>query len=182
MKSLAFVLALTGAFALGVPVAPATASMETVEARITARSAAEIAHDDMVAVFGDKRLKAGHYVWRDVEAAGEPRVVVSLPRQLAYLYRGNTLVAVSTISSGKDETKTPNGIFSVLSKKRMHHSRKYENAPMPFAQFIDKWGVALHAGHLPGQPASHGCVRLPAKFAAKLFQVTDVGTPVIIGA
>ena len=182
MKSLALALALTSAVALGVPVAPATASMETVEARITARSAAEIAHDDMLAAFGEKTLKPGQYLWREVDGGGAPRVVVSLPRQLAFLYMGNELAAVSTISSGKEGTKTPNGIFSVLSKKRMHHSRKYDNAPMPFAQFIDKWGVALHAGHLPGQPASHGCVRLPAKFAAKLFQVTDVGTPVIIGA
>lgn len=182
MKRLALALALTGAFALGVPAAPATASIETVEARITARSAAEIAHDDMIATFGDKSLKPGQYLWRDAEADGETRVVVSLPRQLAYLYKGNELVAVSTISSGKETTKTPNGIFTVLSKKRMHHSRKYDNAPMPFAQFIDKFGVALHAGHLPGRPASHGCVRLPSKFAAKLFQVTDVGTPVIIGA
>ena len=182
MKRLAFALALTSAFALGVPAAPATASMETVEARITARSAAELAYDDMVATFGAKTLKAGHYLWRDVESAGEPRVVVSLPRQLAFLYMGDELAAVSTISSGKEATKTPNGIFTVLEKKTMHRSRKYDNAPMPFMQRIDKWGVALHAGHLPGRPASHGCVRLPAKFAAKLYQVTDVGTPVIIGA
>src|SRR5687767_5355727 len=114
MKNLALALALTSAFALGVPVAPATASMETVEARITARSAAEIAHDDMVEAFGDKSLKPGQYLWRDVDDAGEPRVVVSLPRQLAYLYKGNTLVAVSTISSGAEKTKTPNGIFTVL--------------------------------------------------------------------
>ena len=182
MKRLAYALALTSAFVLGVPVAPATASMETVEARITARSAAEIAYDDMVATFGETDLKPGRYLWRDIEGDGDARVVVSLPRQLAFLYKGNELAAVSTISSGKSETKTPNGIFTVLEKKRMHHSRKYDNAPMPFMQRIDKWGVALHAGHLPGRPASHGCVRLPAKFAAKLYEVTDVGTPVIIGA
>ena len=182
MKRLATVLALTGAFALSVPTAPAVASMETLEARITARSAAEIAMDDMLATFGERSLKPGQYLWADVEAEGDPRVVVNLPNQLAFLYRGNTLVAVSTISSGKETTKTPNGIFSVLSKKRMHHSRKYDNAPMPYAQFIDRFGVALHAGHNPGRPASHGCVRLPSKFAAKLFAVTEVGTPVIIGA
>jgi lipoprotein-anchoring transpeptidase ErfK/SrfK len=53
---------------------------------------------------------------------------------------------------------------------------------MPFMQRIDRFGVALHAGHNPGRPASHGCVRLPSKFASKLFTVTDVGTPVMIGA
>ena len=63
----------------------------------------------------------------------------------------------------------------------MHKSAKYENAPMPFAQFFDEYGTALHAGQLPGHPASHGCVRLPAKFAAKLYTVTDVGTSVLIG-
>jgi lipoprotein-anchoring transpeptidase ErfK/SrfK len=91
-------------------------------------------------------------------------------------------MAVSTVSSGKAETPTPTGIFNVLEKKPMHHSRKYDNAPMPFMQRIDRFGVALHAGHLPGRPASHGCVRLPSQFAAKLFKTTPVGTPVLIGA
>ena len=91
-------------------------------------------------------------------------------------------MAVTTISSGTDKNPTPTGIFQVHTKKPMHRSRKYENAPMPFAQFIDQYGVALHAGHIPGHPASHGCVRLPSAFAKKLFSVTDVGTPVLIGA
>ena len=64
----------------------------------------------------------------------------------------------------------------------MYHSRKYENAPMPHMQLLDNYGIALHAGMIPGHPASHGCVRLPAKFAAKLFTVTKVGTPVLIGS
>ena len=90
-------------------------------------------------------------------------------------------MAVATISSGEPGRDTPTGIFSVLNKKTMHRSKKYENAPMPFAQFIDQYGVALHAGFNPGRPASHGCVRLPAAFAKKLFAVTDLGTPVYIG-
>jgi lipoprotein-anchoring transpeptidase ErfK/SrfK len=52
---------------------------------------------------------------------------------------------------------------------------------MPFMQRIDRYGIALHGGQLPGYPASHGCIRLPAKFAAKLFAVTEVGTPVMVG-
>ena len=91
-------------------------------------------------------------------------------------------MAVATISSGEPGRDTPTGIFTVLNKKTMHRSKKYDDAPMPFAQFIDTYGIALHAGHNPGHPASHGCVRLPAKFAAKLYQVTDLGTPVLIGA
>ena len=64
----------------------------------------------------------------------------------------------------------------------LHRSAKYDNAPMPHMQRLDDYGIALHAGMIPGHPASHGCVRLPAKFAAKLFIVTKVGTPVLIGS
>ncbi|HVM38481.1 MAG TPA: L,D-transpeptidase family protein [Sphingomicrobium sp.] len=182
MKQLAFALALSSALAIGVPVTPAAASIETYEAKQTAASAAEIARADMIAAFGDKQLKPGQYLWRDEPGNGPQRIVVSLSDQLAYLYRGDTLVAVSTISSGKEKTPTPTGIFNVLEKKPMHHSRKYDNAPMPFMQRIDQYGIALHAGHLPGHPASHGCIRLPSKFAAKLFAATKVGTTVLIGA
>lgn len=182
MKQLALALALSGALALGVPTTPAAASMETMEAKSTAASAAEIARADMYDAFGDKQLKPGQYLWRDVPAKGDSRVVIGLSDQLAYLYRGNTLVAVTTISTGTDKHPTPTGIFNIHTKKTMHRSVKYENAPMPFAQFIDDYGIALHAGHNPGRPASHGCIRLPAKFAAKLYSVTDVGTSVLIGA
>jgi lipoprotein-anchoring transpeptidase ErfK/SrfK len=108
--------------------------------------------------------------------------VISLSDQLAFLYRGNVLVAVSTISSGKDEKPSPTGIFSVLDKKPFYRSKKYDNAPMPWMQRIDQYGIALHGGHNPGYPASHGCIRLPTAFAKKLYSVTDVGTPVYIGA
>jgi lipoprotein-anchoring transpeptidase ErfK/SrfK len=183
MKKLALALAASGVLALGVPTAPATAAIETYEAKMTAASAAAMAREDMIEAFGPKQLKPGQYLWRDVPAsAGEQRVVVSLSDQLAYLYRGNTLAAVTTISSGTSKNPTPTGIFRVLQKKPMHHSRKYDNAPMPYTQFIDQYGIALHAGHIPGRPASHGCVRLPKQFAEKLFKVTSVGTTVLIGA
>src|SRR5688572_32694096 len=100
MKQLALALALSGALALGVPASPATASMETIEAKSTASSAAAIAREDMYEAFGDKQLKPGQYLWRDMPAEGESRVVVSLSDQLAFLYRGDTLIAVTTISSG----------------------------------------------------------------------------------
>ena len=182
MKKLALSLAAVGAFALGVPQGPAAASFESHEAKAEASEAAAIARQDMIEAFGDKELKPGQYLWRKVDASGEPRVVVSLGDQLAFLYRGDTLVAVSTISSGKPEKPTPTGIFPILDKKKFHRSIKYDNAPMPFMQRIDKYGVALHGGHLPGYPASHGCIRLPKQFAAKLFAVTDVGTPVVVGS
>ena len=182
MRKLAFVLAASATLALSVPAAPAAASVETAEAKATAASAADVALADMFEAFGDKQLKPGQYLWRDVDADGPARVVVSLSDQLAFLYQGNTLVAVSTISSGTDKHPTPTGIFPILEKKPMHRSIKYELAPMPFMQRIDKYGIALHAGHLPGYPASHGCIRLPKQFAAKLYRVTDIGTTVLVGA
>jgi hypothetical protein len=183
MKKLALALAAVGVFTLGNLGAPASASVETYEAKAEAASAAAIAREDMYEAFGDVVLKPGRFLWRDVPAAaGSERVVVSLSDQMAYLYRGGTLMAVTTISSGTAKKPTPTGIFNVLEKKPMHRSRKYDNAPMPFMQRIDGYGTALHAGHLPGRPASHGCVRLPAQFAAKLYKVTGVGTTVMIGA
>lgn len=180
MNRLALALALVGSCAF---LAPPAAALETYQAKMEASDAASQARIDMLHAFGPKALRPGQYVWREVPAnAGRERVVVSLSDQLAFLYRGNTLMAVTTISSGTDRNPTPTGIFAVLNKKTMHRSRKYENAPMPFAQFIDQYGVALHAGHNPGRPASHGCVRLPTAFARKLFAVTDIGTPVYIGA
>lgn len=182
MNKLANVLASAAALALAVSATPAAATFEGPEAQATAMSAADQARQDMLMTFGDRDLKPGQYLWRDDAPAGDPRVVISLSDQRAYLYRGSDLVAVATISSGKATKPTPTGIFPILEKREMYYSKKYDNAPMPFMQRLDKYGIALHAGQNPGRPASHGCVRMPSKFAAKLFQVTDLGTPVLIGA
>lgn len=183
MKRLALVLAIAGMCTLELAASSPAFALETYEAKMEASDAASQARVDMLEAFGPKSLRPGQYLWRDVPAAaGAERVVVSLSDQLAYLYRGDTLMAVSTISSGKDEKPTPTGIFSVLDKRPMYRSKKYDNAPMPWMQRIDQYGVALHAGYNPGVPASHGCVRLPGAFAKKLYSVTDVGTPVYIGA
>jgi lipoprotein-anchoring transpeptidase ErfK/SrfK len=181
MRKLALALAVAGVFAL-TPAAPALASLETPEAKAEAADAAMMARVDMEEVFGPKELRPGQYVWRKGSFDGEPRVVVSLSAQQAYLYRGEALVAVSAISTGTGEKPTPRGIFSVLAKKLMHRSQKYENAPMPFMQRFDEYGTALHAGHNPGYPASHGCIRLPAEFAKRLYGVTELGATVMIGA
>ena len=118
-----------------------------------ASEAASQAAFDMFEAFGFKRLKPGQYLWRDVpESAGPERVVVSLRDQLAFLYRGDTLVAASTISTGKDEKPTPTGIFSVLEKRPFYRSKKYDNAPMPWMQRIDEYGIALHGGLQPRLP------------------------------
>ena len=182
MKTLAFALAASGLIALGAP-AVAQTWIETPEARMVAAEAANEARADMLAKFGKDYLRPGQYLWEsEADASGPATVVISLEDQMAYLYRGGELVAASTISSGRPGYDTPTGIFPIKEKKVMHHSRKYENAPMPHMQRLDDHGIALHAGALPGRPASHGCVRLPAAFAAKLFKVTNVGTKVLIGA
>jgi len=184
MKQLAVVLALTGTCVFGFSAsAPSASALETYEAKMMASDAASQARVDMMDAFGSKVLKPGQYVWRDVpDSAGSERVVVSLADQMAYLYRGETMVAASTISSGRDDKPTPDGVFSILRKTPMWRSKKYDNAPMPFAQFFDPAGIAMHAGYNPGTPASHGCIRLPMAFAKKLYGVTDIGTPVYIGA
>lgn len=181
MRKLALALAVAGVVAL-TPAAPALASLETPEAKAEAADAAMMARLDMEEVFGPKELKPGQYVWRKGSFEGEPRVVVSLSAQQAYLYRGDALVAVSAISTGTDEKPTPKGIFTVLTKKVMHRSQKYDNAPMPFMQMFDQYGTALHAGQNPGYPASHGCIRLPAEFAKRLYGITDLGATIMIGA
>ena len=139
------------------------------------------AHQDAVALFGPLALRPGGYLWAaNIPAEGETKVVVDLLTQLFYVYRGDQLVGVSTISSGKKGDETPLGFWSVMLKKKKGYSRKYDNAPMPFMQMYDEKGIAFHAGPNPGYPASHGCVRLPLKFAERLFGMTKIGTKVII--
>jgi lipoprotein-anchoring transpeptidase ErfK/SrfK len=121
-------------------------------------------------------LKPGEFVWQPERApAGEVEMVVSIPLQRAYVYRGGTLIGVTTVSTGKPGHRTPTGKFDILQKRVRHFSNKYNNAPMPYMQRLTWDGIALHAGQIPGHPASHGCVRLPLAFARELFQVTRMG-------
>jgi lipoprotein-anchoring transpeptidase ErfK/SrfK len=139
------------------------------------------AHQDMLAAFGPLDLRPGQYRWLpQVPAEGDARVVIDLLTQRFYIYRGEKLVGVSTISSGKKGKETPLGFWAVMLKKKQGYSRKYDNAPMPFMQMYDDKGIAFHAGPNPGYPASHGCVRLPLKFAERLFGMTKTGTKVIV--
>ncbi len=106
--------------------------------------------------------------------------VVSLADQHVSFYEGSHLWARSTISTGVNGHPTPTGIFNILEKERYHHSNIYSGAPMPFMQRVTWTGIALHQGVVTGHPASHGCVRLPADFAKRLFSATKVGQRVII--
>ena len=126
-------------------------------------------------------LRPGEFTWHPERSPNGPlAVIVSLPRQRVHVYRNGVRIAVSTCSSGKPGHETPTGVFVILEKDRDHHSSTYDNAPMPNMNRLTWSGIALHAGNLPGYPASHGCIRLPTAFSEKLFGVTHLGTPVII--
>ncbi|HEX5184884.1 MAG TPA: L,D-transpeptidase family protein [Allosphingosinicella sp.] len=123
----------------------------------------------------------GHSVWRDDgKATGPVRILVSLPLQLAFVWRGAALIGISSVSTGIIGRDTPTGMFTILEKDEDHHSNLYDDAPMPWMLRITWDGVALHAGKVTGEPASHGCIRLPAAFARKLYAVADVGTTVSV--
>lgn len=127
------------------------------------------------------KLKPGEFVWQpERSSTGPVEVAISLSQQLAYVYRGGTLVGVSTISSGREGHETPIGRFNILQKRKDHRSNRYNAAPMPYMQRLNWHGVALHGGAIPGYPASHGCVRLPMKFAQALFGATQLGASVFI--
>jgi L,D-transpeptidase-like protein len=126
-------------------------------------------------------LRPGEFVWQpELAEQGAVEIVVSIPLQRAYVYRGGTLIGVTTVSTGRRGHETPTGTFNILQKRREHYSNLYNNAPMPFMQRLTWDGIALHAGQIPGRPASHGCVRLPLEFARHLFGVTELGASVHI--
>ncbi|MEL6373439.1 MAG: L,D-transpeptidase family protein [Pseudomonadota bacterium] len=107
-------------------------------------------------------------------------IVISIGSQRLKVYRGIEQIATAPVSTGKRGKPTPRGVFSIIQKNRRHFSNLYNNAPMPFMQRVTWSGIALHAGALPGYPASHGCIRMPYGFARKLFGMTDMYTRVII--
>ena len=106
--------------------------------------------------------------------------VISLDDQRVTIYDSEGAVFKAPVSSGSTGHETPVGIYSILQKNEEHYSNLYNSAPMPHMQRITWSGVAMHGGPLPGYPASHGCVRLPYKFAKELFNHTKLGTRVII--
>jgi hypothetical protein len=161
----AFVVAL---LLIAVPAVPALAQGARESAQLQLAKQAE-------------KLKPGEWVWKpEIARDGPVLVYVDLGRQLATVYRNGVRIAVSTISSGKDGHDTPTGVFTILEKNKEHYSRTYDNAPMPYQQRLTWKGVAMHAGNLPGYPASHGCIRLPMEFAKKLFGLTEMGGTVVI--
>lgn len=116
----------------------------------------------------------------DVQAMTPVFAVVSLNEQRISVYGANGRITQSPVSSGATGYDTPAGVFSIVQKKPQHNSNLYDDASMPFMQRLTWTGIALHAGVIPGYPASHGCVRLPHAFAEKLFDMTKLGMRVIL--
>lgn len=144
--------------------------------------------------------------WDGDGLGGKPSIKISLSEQRAYFYKNGLLVGISQLSTGREGLKTPAGQFSIIQKDVNHVSTKYgdfvddhgnvvkpnvaisdpkppgshfKGAPMPyFMRIVD--GVGMHAGYLPGYPASHGCIRMPEFMAENFFKSVSTGTPVII--
>ncbi|MBS0658750.1 MAG: L,D-transpeptidase family protein [Verrucomicrobia bacterium] len=159
---------------------------------------------------GAQRADSGDSVsfWDGDGVKGPPRIEIRLSEQRAYFYKGDTLVGVSAISSGREGYASPTGSFRIVDKRKDHRSSiygefvdavtgevvqkdvdsrrdkppkgaKYMGSPMPnFMRFAG--GVGLHAGYLPGVPASHGCIRMPHFMSENFFNNVEIGTPVIV--
>lgn len=128
-----------------------------------------------------EQLKTGEFNWFPGRSPdGTLLIIVSIPDQLVHVYRNGIRIAASSCSTGKPGHSTPTGVFKILQKDRHHKSSTYSNAPMPNMNRLTWSGIALHAGNLPGYPASHGCVRLPLEFSELLFGITKLGMTVVI--
>jgi lipoprotein-anchoring transpeptidase ErfK/SrfK len=145
--------------------------------------------------------------WNGTGSEGEPRIVIDLDQQRAYFYQGDQIAGVSVVSTGREGYDTPPGDFRIIEKDQEHVSSLYgdyvdqsgqvvtknvesdkdprprgtifRGAAMPYFLRIHG-GIGMHAGYLPGYPASHGCIRLPEKMAVQFFKNAAVGTPVEI--
>src|SRR5436190_13213456 len=114
-------------------------------------------------------------------APGAPLLaVVALGEQHVTIYGAQGKIMEAPVSTGSTGLETPAGTYSVVQKEEFHQSNVYEDGNMPFMERITWTGIALHAGVLPGHPASHGCVRMPPPFAQRLFGMTEIGLRVIV--
>ena len=107
-------------------------------------------------------------------------IAISIEKQHLKIYDANGVFAEAPVSTGMKGHATPMGVFSVIQKQKLHHSNIYSGAPMPYMQRITWSGIAIHAGVLPGYPASHGCIRMPMAFAMKMWNWTRMGARVVV--
>ena len=126
-------------------------------------------------------LEPGEFRWYpEISPSGPVVILVSIPDQLAKVYRNGIRIGISTVSTGKPGHETPTGVFHILEKDKDHVSNLFKGAAMPNMQRLTWTGIALHAGNLPGYPASHGCIRMPLDFSALIFDITDKGGTVVV--
>ena len=107
-------------------------------------------------------------------------IVISLPSQRAFVFKDGETWDSTKVSTGKPGKRTPIGRFTILEKRLMHRSTRYDDAPMPFMERLTWGGVAMHAGRVPGYPASHGCIRMPRAFAKRLYKITNYSSVVLV--
>src|SRR6266478_5718496 len=138
--------------------------------------------------FPQRRPRVRRYQAKKIEAPekestkpqGPLIIAISIEKQSLKLYDANGFFAETPISTGMRGHPTPMGVFSIIQKHKFHHSNIYSGAPMPYMQRITWSGVAMHAGVLPGYPASHGCIRMPMTFAVKMWNWTKMGARVFV--
>jgi len=130
------------------------------------------------------RLRQAKKIAAPQKEAGKPQgpliIAISIQKQNLKIYDAKGFFAETPISTGMPGHPTPMGVFSVIQKHKLHHSNIYSSAPMPYMQRITWSGVAMHAGVLPGYPASHGCIRMPMAFAVKMWGWTKMGARVVV--
>lgn len=201
MKSAAFAITLTTLFA-GCMASDPRLSTDTVYLGGRRVASGRSAGDD-------KRMNYDNVsYWDGDHASGSPRIAIKLSEQKAYFYKGDQLVGISIISTGREGFGTPSGTFHIQQKDQHHESSrfgdyvsastgeviksdvdrnkdpmprgaKYDGAKMPYFMRVNG-GVGMHEGFLPGYPASHGCIRMPGFMAEAFFNNVSVGTPVSI--
>jgi lipoprotein-anchoring transpeptidase ErfK/SrfK len=125
-------------------------------------------------------VKSEAAAWQAAKPQGPLIIAISISKQIMKIYDANGFFAETPISTGMRGHSTPMGAFSVIQKQKLHHSNIYSGAPMPYMQRITWSGIAIHAGVLPGYPASHGCIRMPMAFAIKMYGWTRMGVRVIV--
>src|SRR5712664_1528949 len=138
--------------------------------------------------FPQRRPRVRRYQAKKIEAPekestkpqGPLIIAISIEKQSLKIHDANGFFAETPISTGMRGHPTPMGVFSVVQKHKFHHSNIYSGAPMPYMQRITWSGIAMHAGVLPGYPASHVCIRMPMAFAVKMWNWTKMGARVVV--
>jgi len=126
-------------------------------------------------------LKPNQYTWDpDRSPSGPVGIIIDLNKQILYVYRDGKRIGRSTISTGSKSHPTTPGTYTILTKNEEYHSKKYDEASMPFMERLTWDGMAIHGGNNPGKPSSHGCIHVPLEFAKKLYGLTQTGDTVLI--